>query len=411
MARGKKQEVNIDEEIITPEIERQAEMEMQREKQEEDLNEDVKKLMEKAKQEGGSVIVKLKKKNEVKAVNIGKYKANEFDEDLIARQFGGGTYYYTLRDEHGRIRGKWEEEYAEPINKNVQQNPQADMFVQMSTIIKDLTKEIADIKTEVSKPKVENTDDKNMVLELIKQNQIQQVEIFKALTSLNKPQQSSSITEVLTAITTIMPFINKQPQQQPQEQKSNIGDLVELAGLFADLKANGDVPKQETIIDVIKSFLTDGSLANVIAILKQPKQPLIPNPNDNKQLSQGQQVQQVQQVQQGQQPQQQTEKDVMQTIFKQYEQQLFQMKVNGNNAEYIANTILSAFDFSEDLKKIGYTYFKDKEFAYNGLMEVATVFKNEQELLKKIVEIIHDYFDYDGKSETEGEIENEQQGQ
>ena len=83
MAKGKKQEFVVEEEVVTPEIERQAEIEVEKEKekQEDTTNENVRKLMERAKEEGGSVIVKLKKINEVKAVNIGKYKANEFDED------------------------------------------------------------------------------------------------------------------------------------------------------------------------------------------------------------------------------------------------------------------------------------------------------------------------------------------
>lgn len=399
MARGKKQELNIDEEIITPEIERQAEMEMQKEKQEEDLNEDVKKLMEKAKQEGGSVIVKLKKKNEVKAVNIGKYKANEFDEDLIAKQFGGGTYYYTLRDEHGRIRGRWEEEYAEPINKDVQQNPQADMFVQLSTIIKDLTKEIAGIKSEVSKPKEDTTQ--NAILQMVRDNQKQTLDLFTALSTVNKPvQPSTSMTEMLTAITTIMTLINKN-QPPVQEQKSNIGDMVELAGLFADMKNSGETPKQETMIDVIKSLLTDGSLANVIAMLKQPKPPIIPNPN--KQLQQPQQQQQQPQQQQEQQPEY-NEKHIVQEFFKQYEKQLFKLKIDGCDSEYIANTITPFFDLNADFKSIGYNYFKDVDSAFNSLMEVATDFKNEQKTLREIVELIHNYFNYDGQQE--GVVEN-----
>ena len=50
-------------------------------------------------------------------------------------------------------------------------------------------------------------------------------------------------------------------QEQP---KNNIGDLVELAGLFADMKASGDVPKQETIVDVLV-FIT-----SIVIIIKLP---------------------------------------------------------------------------------------------------------------------------------------------
>lgn len=417
MVKGKKAEKTVEEleqkkkrkpkiqDVIPTEVIEEPQIEEQPTEIEEEESESFKKVLDEFKEDGGWV--HIKKKVDGKVVKIGKYRPANFDKDEIAKEFGGGTYYYVLRDNNGAIRGRSEETY---IDKKEPENKNQNEFMQLAQIIKEQTKEIETLKAEILKPKVENTDDKNMILELIRENQRQQVDIFKALSTINKPQQqTSSMTEMLTAITTIMTLINKQqPQQQPQEQKSNISDLVELAGMFAEMKANGDVPKQETMVDVIKSFLTDGSLANVIAILKQPKQPLIPNPNDNKQLPQGQ----GQQGQQGQQIQQPTnEKEVMQTVFKQYEKQLFQMKVNGNNSEYIATTILSAFDFDENFKKIGYTYFKDKEQAYNGLFEVATEFKNEQQTLREIVEIIHNYFDYDGKSATEGEIENGQQGQ
>lgn len=400
MPRGKKQEFEVNEEVITPEIEKQAEIELEKEKQE-DINENVKKIMERAKEEGGSVIVKLKKHNEVKAVNIGKFKANEFDEDLISKQYGGGTYYYVLRDEHGRIRAKWEEEYADPKQEKVVQ-PESNMFVQMSTIIKDLTKEISNIKTEISKPK-ENSEEKNMIVELIKENQKNQVEMFKALSSLNaKPQQPpTSMTEMLTAITTIMTLINKQQPQQPEQPKNNISDLVELAGLFADMKANGEPPKQETMMDVIKTFLTDGSLANVIAMLKAPKTPMIQAPQQQAQI-QNQQPQQT-----AEQQQITNEKSIIQEFFKQYEKQLFQLKVDGGTAEYIANTIIPFFDLNNDFKKIGYNYFRDVESAYSGLIEVAVDFKNEQQLLKDIVINIHNYFGYND-SDTEQDSGGEQ---
>ena len=67
MAKGKKQEFVVEEEVVTPEIERQAEIEVEKEKekQEDTTNENVRKLMERAKEEGGSVIVKLKKINDI----------------------------------------------------------------------------------------------------------------------------------------------------------------------------------------------------------------------------------------------------------------------------------------------------------------------------------------------------------
>lgn len=368
--------------------------------EEEKESEGFSRVLNEFREDGGWV--HIKKKVDGKIVKIGKYRPNDFDKDEIAKEFGGGTYYYDLRDNNGVIRARSEETYLE--KKDQPKSPENDMMLQMAQLIKEQTKEIETLKAMINQPKIEDKKpEQNLIITLIQENQKNQADMIKAIADLNKPQpqQQVSMTEMLTMITTIVGLIVKQQPQQQEQQKVSMSDMVELAGLFADMKNSGEMPKQETLVDIIKTFITDGSLTNVIAMLKQPKAPIIASPNQQKQLQQNQ----SQQVQQQQQPSM-TEKDVMQTVFKQYEQQLFQMKVNGNNAEYIATTILSAFDFSEDLKKIGYTYFKDKEQAYNGLMEVATVFKNEQELLKKIVEIIHNYFDYD---EQEGDTENANQ--
>ena len=367
--------------------------------EEEKESEGFSRVLNEFREDGGWV--HIKKKVDGKIVKIGKYRPNDFDKDEIAKEFGGGTYYYDLRDNNGVIRARSEETYLE--KKEQPKSPENDMMLQMAQLIKEQTKEIETLKAMINQPKIEDKKpEQSLIITLIQENQKNQADMIKAIADLNKqqPQQQVSMTEMLTMITTIVGLIIKQQPQPQEQQKVSMSDMVELAGLFADMKNSGEMPKQETLVDIIKTFITDGSLTNVIAMLKQPKAPIIASPNQQKQLQQNQ-SQQVQQQQQ-QQPSM-TEKDVMQTVFKQYEQQLFQMKVNGNNAEYIANTILSAFDFSEDLKKIGYTYFKDKEQAYNGLMEVATVFKNEQELLKKIVETIHNYFDYD---EQEGDTEN-----
>lgn len=382
MPKGKKAEIAIQDEVVTPEMEQQAEMEIAREKQEDDIvNEDVRKLMEKAKQEGGSVIVKLKKKNEVKAVNIGKYKANEFDEDLISKQYGGGTYYYTLRDEHGRIRGKWEEEYAEPLHKDVQQNPQNDMFVQMSTIIKDLTKEISNIKSEIAKPKDNNND---LIIEMMKENQRNNAEIFKAMAQGNQGQKQPSMTEIMTMFTTMFGLINKINVPQPQQEKPKMSEMLELAGFLAEMKANGEMPKQETLIDMFKSFLTDGSLVNVIAQLKALKQPLIQAP---------QQAQQ-QASQQLQQPINQDEQDkaVVCEFFKRFEKELFNMKVNGDTATDVATTILTVINVNNEFKPIAYRFFKDINRAYESLYQNTIEFKNEQQYLKDVITAIHDFY-------------------
>lgn len=389
MPKGKRAEILNQDEVVTPEMEQQAEEEIAKEKQEDDIvNEDVRKLMEKARQEGGSVIVKLKKKNEVKAVNIGKYKANEFDEDLIAKQYGGGTYYYTLRDEHGRIRGKWEEEYAEPLHKDVQQNPQNDMFVQMSTIIKDLTKEIANIKTEINRPKENNND---LVIEMMKENQRNNAEIFKAMAQGNQGQKQPSITEVMTMFTTMFGLINKINVSQPQQQeKPKMSEMLELAGFLAEMKANGEMPKQETLMDMFKSFLTDGSLVNVIAQLKALKQPVIQAPQQAPQ-----QLQQSQVINQDEQ-----DKAVVCEFFKKFEKELFNMKVNGNNANDVAGTILAVIDVNNEFKPIAYRFFKNVDRAYESLYQNTIEFKNEQQFLKDVITAIHNYF-YNPQEETE----------
>lgn len=389
MPKGKRAEILNQDEVVTPEMEQQAELEIEREKQEDDIvNEDVRKLMEKARQEGGSVIVKLKKKNEVKAVNIGKYKANEFDEDLIAKQFGGGTYYYTLRDEHGRIRGKWEEEYAEPLHKDVQQNPQNDMFVQMSTIIKDLTKEIANIKTEINRPKENNND---LVIEMMKENQRNNAEIFKAIAQGNQGQKQPSMTEIMTMFTTMFGLINKINVSQPQQQeKPKMSEMLELAGFLAEMKANGEMPKQETLMDMFKSFLTDGSLVNVIAQLKALKQPIVQAPQQAPQ-----QLQQSQVINQDEQ-----DKAVVCEFFKKFEKELFNMKVNGNNANDVAGTILAVIDVNNEFKPIAYRFFKNVDRAYESLYQNTIEFKNEQQFLKDVITAIHNYF-YNPQEETE----------
>lgn len=396
MAKGKRAEILNQDEVVTPEMEQQAELEIEREKQEDDIvNEDVRKLMEKARQEGGSVIVKLKKKNEVKAVNIGKYKANEFDEDLIAKQFGGGTYYYTLRDEHGRIRGKWEEEYAEPLHKDVQQNPQNDMFVQMSTIIKDLTKEIANIKTEINRPKENNND---LIIEMMKENQRNNAEIFKAMAQGNQGQKQPSMTEIMTMFTTMFGLINKINVSQPQQQeKPNMSEMLELAGFLAEMKANGEMPKQETLMDIFKSFLTDGSLVNVIAQLKALKQPIIQPPQQAPQ-----QLQQSQVINQDEQ-----DKAVVCEFFKKFEKELFNMKVNGNNANDVAGTILAVIDVNNEFKPIAYRFFKNVDRAYESLYQNTIEFKNEQQFLKDVITAIHNYF-YNPQEETEQQPEQVQ---
>ena len=394
MAKGKKQEFVVEEEVVTPEIERQAEMEVakEKEKQEDTTNENVRKLMERAKEEGGSVIVKLKKINEVKAVNIGKYKANEFDEDLIAKQFGGGTYFYVLRDEHGRIRAKWEEEYAEPLKKDNIQNSQNDIVNQIANIMKDTMKEIASIKAEINKPKDDNKE--SLIIDMMKQNQQQQVDLLKAIVgNNNNTSKQPTLTEMMTMFTGMFAIVNKMNNNQPQVQQqpqNTMKDVVELASLFAELKDNSNEQPQ-TFIDTIKSFLTDGSLANVIAMLKQPKSPMIKPPQE-----------QQKQIEQPKPTQEEQDKAVVCQFFKQYEKELFQMKVDGNSANDVGSVIINAISLNNDFKAIAYRFFKDKDLALNNIYENSVEFKNEKEFLSQVVNNIHNYFfSTDEQEETE----------
>ena len=181
---------------------------------------------------------------------------------------------------------------------------------------------------------------------------------------------------------------NNQPQQvQPQ---NTMKDVVELASLFAELKDNSSEQPQ-TFIDTIKTFLTDGSLANVIAMLKQPKQPMIKSPQQT-----------PKQIEQPKPTQEEQDKAVVCQFFKQYEKELFQMKVDGNSASDVGNVIINAISLNNDFKAIAYRFFKDKDLALNNIYENSVEFKNEKEFLSQVVNNIHDYFfSTDEQEETE----------
>lgn len=397
MAKGKRAETAvIEDEIVTPEMEIQAEKEIEQEKKGNEISDTLASIVEKFKSEGGSIDVKLKKTGEPTAKKIGRYKPTEFDMDLIAKQYGGGTYFYTARNDKGQIITRFQEDYAEPEIKTQNQNPQNDIVTQVANIMKDTMKEIASIKTEMSKPKEDNT---NMILEVMKQNQSQQIEILKAMVLANNGKSNQpSMTEIMTMFTTMFGIINKintNQNQIPQQPQNTIKEVVELAGLFADMKENGNAQPQ-TFMDTIKTFLTDGSLASVISMLKQPKAPMIKPPQ-----------QEQQQIQQPQVTQEQQDKEIVTSFFKQYEKTLFQMKVDGNNAETIAGTILATITMNNDFKVIAYRFFKDVDIAFNSLYENCVEFKNEKDFLKQIVEHINRYF-YNSE-ETETEVETKEQ--
>ena len=404
MAKGKKAEtVVLEDEIVTPEMELQAQREIEQEKEKaSDISDTLASIVEKFKSEGGSIDVKLKKTGEPTAKKIGRYKPTEFDMDLIAKQYGGGTYFYTARNDKGQIITRFQEDYAEPEIKTPTQNTQNDIVTQVANIMKDTMKEIASIKTELSKPKDDNKE--NMILEVMKNNQQQQIDILKTMIVANNGKSNQpSMTEIMTMFTTMFSIINKinvnQPQQTQQPQNT-IKEVVELATLFADMKENGNAEPQ-TFMDTIKTFLTDGSLASVIAMLKQPKAPMIKPPQ--------QQIQQQEQIQQPQMTQEQQDKEVVTSFFKQYEKTLFQMKVDGNNAETIAGTILATITMNNDFKVIAYRFFKDTDLAFNSLYENSIEFKNEKEFLKQIVEHINKYFYNEETQESQDSEETQEQ--
>jgi len=331
--------------------------------------------------------------------------------DLIAKQYGGGTYFYTARNDKGQIITRFQEDYAEPEIKTQNNVPQNDIVTQVANIMKDTMKEIASIKTEMSKPKEDNT---SMILEVMKQNQTQQIDILKAMIMSNNGNKNQpSMTEIMTMFTTMFGLINKMnigQGQTPQQPQNTIKEVVELASLFAEMKENGNAEPQ-TFMDTIKTFLTDGSLASVIAMLKQPKAPMIKPP----------QTEQPKQIQQPQMTQEQQDKEVVTSFFKQYEKTLFQMKVDGNTPQDIAGTILATITMNNDFKVIAYRFFKDIDMAFNNLYENSIEFKNEKETLKEIVTHINKYFYNTDESETpkeevkqeetnlpEGEIINEE---
>lgn len=404
MAKGKKAEtVVLEDEIVTPEMELQAQREIEQEKEKaSDISDTLASIVEKFKSEGGSIDVKLKKTGEPTAKKIGRYKPTEFDMDLIAKQYGGGTYFYTARNDKGQIITRFQEDYAEPEIKTPTQNTQNDIVTQVANIMKDTMKEIASIKTELSKPKDDNKE--NMILEVMKNNQQQQIDILKTMIVANNGKSNQpSMTEIMTMFTTMFSIINKinvnQPQQTQQPQNT-IKEVVELATLFADMKENGNAEPQ-TFMDTIKTFLTDGSLASVIAMLKQPKAPMIKPPQQSQQPQQ--------QIQQPQMTQEQQDKEIVTSFFKQYEKTLFQMKVDGNNAETIAGTILATITMNNDFKVIAYRFFKDTDLAFNSLYENSIEFKNEKEFLKQIVEHINKYFYNEETQESQDSEETQEQ--
>ena len=186
MVRGKKSEKDLQEKKKSQEVEEVDEpinLDIAQEDEEEE-SESFKKVLGDFKEEGGWVHVKRKKDGKIE--KIGKYRPADFDKDEIAKEYGGGTYFYVLRDNNGAIRARSEETYIDKKEPKIEQNSE---FMQMAQIIKEQTKEIEALKSELLKPKVDNSQ--NIVLEMMRENQKNQVEILKAIAANNHPQQQT----------------------------------------------------------------------------------------------------------------------------------------------------------------------------------------------------------------------------
>lgn len=399
MARGKKQE----EEVVTEEILEQAQAEMTPKVEPEkpqSRSSAFEKVLNDFSENEGWVHIKLKKDNQA-PVKIGKFRPNEFDKDEIARQYGGGVYYYDLRDKEGKRVATDEERYADNLlsQKGVQQDTGLN---QALDLIKQLAGEIAKVKQEIAKPQVIQPpqEDKktDLILEMIKQQNQQSLEMMKAIAQMNKPVETkqNSIDDVLKMITVVKGLIPEPPKPVEQE-KPSMAEAVELASVLSDLKDNGGQVNNQSLVDVVKTFLTDGSLGNIIAMLKQ--KPIVPPPQVPQTQVQKPQIPQVTQI-----SEEDKASDIMIEFFKQYEKTLFDMKVNGSNSSDVGNTICELTNIQPEFKTIAYIFFNDINKATDKLMSVTQLFKQDKQFIYEVCQYIHSFF-YDINDE-DTEIDN-----
>ena len=400
MARGKKQE----EEVVTEEILEQAQAEMTPKIEPEkpqSRSSAFEKVLNDFSENEGWVHIKLKKDNQA-PVKIGKFRPNEFDKDEIARQYGGGVYYYDLRDKEGKRVATDEERYADNLlsQKGVQQDTGLN---QALDLIKQLAGEIAKVKQEITKPQVIQPlqEDKktDLILEMIKQQNQQSLEMMKAIAQMNKPVETkqNSIDDVLKMITVVKGLIPEPPKPVEQE-KPSMAEAVELASVLSDLKDSGGQVNNQSLVDVVKTFLTDGSLGNIIAMLKQ--KPIIPAMPQVPQT----QVQKPQIPQATQISEEDKANGIMIDFFKQYEKTLFDMKVNGSNSSDVGNTICELTNLQPEFKTIAYIFFNDINKATDKLMSVTQLFKQDKQFIYEVCQYIHSFF-YDINDE-DTEIDN-----
>lgn len=400
MARGKKQE----EEVVTEEILEQAQAEMTPKVEPEkpqSRSSAFEKVLNDFSENEGWVHIKLKKDNQA-PVKIGKFRPNEFDKDEIARQYGGGVYYYDLRDKEGKRVATDEERYADNLlsQKGVQQDTGLN---QALDLIKQLAGEIAKVKQEIAKPQVIQPpqEDKktDLILEMIKQQNQQSLEMMKAIAQMNKPVETkqNSIDDVLKMITVVKGLIPEPPKPVEQE-KPSMAEAVELASVLSDLKDNGGQVNNQSLVDIVKTFLTDGSLGNIIAMLKQkpivPAMPQVPQTQVQKpQIPQATQISEEDKA-----------NGIMIDFFKQYEKTLFDMKVNGSNSSDVGNTICELTNLQPEFKTIAYIFFNDINKATDKLMSVTQLFKQDKQFIYEVCQYIHSFF-YDINDE-DTEVDN-----
>ena len=419
MAKRKQEEEVVTEEILE---QAQAEMTPKIEPEKPSRSSAFEKVLNDFSENEGWVHIKLKKDNQA-PVKIGKFRPNEFDKDEIARQYGGGVYYYDLRDKEGKRVATDEERYAD--NLLAQKGTVQDTGLnQALDLIKQLAGEIAKVKQEISKPQIIQQppqEDKktDLILEMIKQQNQQSLEMMKSIAQMSRPQEvkQNSIDDVLKMITVLKGLI-PEPPKPAETEKPSMADAVELASVLADLKDNGGQVNNQSLTDVIKTFLTDGSLGNIIAMLKQ--KPIIPppvtqspvtqspvtqSPVTQSPVTQSQVAPQQSQVAQEAMPQEAMPQEAQATKFmldfyKQYEKTLFDMKVNGSTADEVGDTICNLTNLQPEFKTIAYIFFEDVNKACEQLMSVSQLFRTDKQYILDVCNYIHSYF-YDVQTEPE----------
>ncbi len=358
----------------------------------------------------GWVHVSLQKDKQPK-VKISKYRPAEFDRDEIAKIYGGGLYYYDLRDKYGKRVAMDEQRYANNESDytgqpQIQSNGN-DSLSQALSLVEKLTNDIAELKAEINNNKSTQTQDSIVALisamnEQNKAQQTQNMELFKALllqqTAQHPKQEQNTMKDFLAMFATIKSMI---PEQK--EEKTSIADTIALVNAINDLKQNGVDTSNRSLADIVKDFLTDGSLVNIISSFK--KKPIVP-PTDNTPTAQPQLPQNTSvsasQQEQPQNPTVSPEEQAINTvvhIFKQHEKSLLQLKMKGYTPDDTGNTILNLGALAPDLEQVFYIAFSNASKMHETLMKNTVLFSNDSDYVKGICLYIHNAL-YEQETET-----------